>query len=230
MEKLNKFVDYCIQHLDFSIQPPYGYRSAPICALDSVFSIGVKYTSVCNVLTRFCNGLGLEFNGQGREVAVSTTITTSDLLKKIDAKNIDANILAKDYTNKQRTSTKSGILKADAYLQFLKVMKKHEVETVKDIHKICGNLSFEQDIKSITGLASGITLDYLYILAGIDDYVKVDRHITRFCQAATMTNDLTKGCIVSIIREGASILSKELDYKITARHLDHIIWEYKSKQ
>ena len=79
---------------------------------------------------------------------METTITTSDLLKKFDAKNIDANILAKDYTNKQRTSTKSGILKADAYLQYLKVMKKHKVETVKDIHKICGNLTFEQDIKS----------------------------------------------------------------------------------
>lgn len=226
---IKNFVDYCNNHLDFSIESPRGYHSAPICVLDSVFSIGVKYTSVCNVLTRFCAGFGLEFSGQGRNIVVSTSITTTEMLDKMKKKHIDANVLAKDYTNTQRTSSKNGILKADAYIQFLRVLKKHGVDTVGDIRKQCGNLDFENEIKSIKGLSSGITIDYMYILAGIDDYVKVDRHIKNFCEEATSMQNLSKDNIVSLIRDSVVLqTSWPNNINMTPRHLDHIIWVYQS--
>ena len=49
--------DYCDQVLPLataSLGKEYYYQSLPLCVIDAVFSIGVKYKSVQNVVARYC--------------------------------------------------------------------------------------------------------------------------------------------------------------------------------
>ncbi len=215
-QQIQHFAEYCEMHLDFSIGEPPGYLSAPICALDSVFSVGIRYTVVVSSVYRFCNLLNEDFE--------RSKVTTSEVLRIID--EISDEELANQYLTKHRTSTRNGILKATAFRMFLQIMKKHHVETCNDIHKIAGESIFESDIRNIPGQSSGITLDYLYILSGMKEYVKDDRHIQNFINSVFPHNNFEHGDRVILIQETARMMSKFLHPDMTPRHLDHIIWNY----
>lgn len=215
-QQIQQFAKYCEQHLDFNIGDPPGYLSAPICALDSVFSIGIRYSVVVSSVYRFCDLLHVEFE--------RTTITTSEVLRIIDG--ISDDDLANQYLTRHRTSTNNGILKATAFRMFLQTMQTHRVETCDNIHAISGDIDFENDIKTIPGQRSGITLDYLYILSGMTEYVKDDRHIKCFFNEVFPQNNFSHDDRVNIIREAAHIMSHGLHPGMTPRHLDHIIWNY----
>ena len=219
-EIISRFVDYCDQHLDFNIESPDGYSSAPLCALDSVFSIGVRYGSVINVVTRFlelCGGLTMD-----------TTISTSEVLAKLEQHSPEA--LSELLHNYQRTDThKRSILKSEAYLQFLHVMQAFNIETCDDIRKNVNNCEFQTAIRSIRGQTSGLTVDYLFILANVENYVKVDRHIERFVRNAVGDPSLNKYQIIEIVRRGAERMSQNAHPGMNARHLDHIIWKMQSQ-
>jgi len=215
---IDRFISYCENHLDFSIQAPIGYQSAPLCALDSVFSIGVKYKSVENVVSNFLIFLG--------NLPMDTTISTSDVLDRIGNMSVDDLAVV---LNRQRTSTRgNSILKAEAFLRYLNIMQEFRIESCEDVRNSIDNQDFHNQIKAIPGQRSGLTLDYLYILARVDNYVKVDRHITRFTCAATGVRNLTKDEIIHCIRTAATYMSENNYYGMNARWLDHIIWTYQS--
>ncbi len=215
----NSFVDYCENTLDFSLPAPAGYRSAPICALDSIFSIGVRYGSVKKVVSNFLHWLG--------DLPMDTDITTSDVLDRIGTRT--ASELSAELKNYQRTDThEQSILKSDAYMQFLQVMQRFTVETCDDIEMMTENQWFQSTIKSIRGQSSGLSLEYLFILAGIESYVKVDRHITRFAETATGESDLTKEQIINLVRTAAKYMAHQKHPGMNARWLDHLIWTYQS--
>lgn len=214
-----RFIDHCETTLDFTIPAPPGYRSAPLCALDSVFSIGVKYGSVKKVVSNFLHWLGPH--------SMDTEITTSEVLNRIG--NRTDSEFSEILHNFQRTDTHDGsILKSDAYIQFLTVMQRFNVETCDDIERMVHNQDFQDTIKSIRGQSSGLTLDYLFILARIESYVKVDRHITRFVQTATGKSDLTKDQIINLVRTASKFMSYQKHPGMNARWLDHIIWTCQS--
>ena len=218
---LKSFIDYCEKTLDFSQPTPPGYKSAPICALDSVFSIGVKYGSVTRVVRNFLYWLG--------DLAIETEITTSEVLDRIGTRTDSE--LSELLSNYQRTDTKEdSILKSNAYMQFLHVMQRFNVETCEDIERMVDDQEFQSTIKSIRGQSSGLTLEYLFILARIESYVKVDRHITRFTQTATGMRDLSKEQIINLVRTASKLMSFQKHPGMNARWLDHLIWTYQSSQ
>lgn len=60
-EKINKIVSFLVDNYDlesFELPSEYDYSCLPLCILDAVFSIGVKYKSVENVISRFCAKTG----------------------------------------------------------------------------------------------------------------------------------------------------------------------------
>lgn len=215
-QQIKQFADYCEQHLYFSIGDPPGYFSAPICALDSVFSIGIRYTIVVSSIYRFCQLIKQDFE--------TSTITTSEVLTLID--KISDEELAEKYLTKHRTSTKNGILKTTAFRLFLQTMQAYHVETCDDIHSIAGNSSFENAIKMIPGQRSGITLDYLYILSRMENYVKDDRHIQTFINDIFPKNNFNHDDRIELVRGAALILSQGTHPGMTPRYLDHLIWNY----
>lgn len=61
-EKINKIVSFLVDNYDlesFELPSEYDYSCLPLCILDAVFSIGVKYKSVENVISRFCAKTGV---------------------------------------------------------------------------------------------------------------------------------------------------------------------------
>lgn len=213
------FIDYCEKMLDFSQQAPPGYKSAPICALNSVFSIGVKYASVKNVVNNFLHWLG--------DLPMETEITTSEVLDRIGYRTDTE--LSGLLNNFQRTDThENSILKSEAYILFLQVMQRFNVETCEDIARMVDDQDFQSTIKSIRGQSSGLTLEYLFILARIESYVKVDRHITRFAQTATGKGNLSKEQIINIVRTASKYMACQNHPGMNARWLDHLIWTYQS--
>lgn len=218
---IKRFIEYCECNLDFTILPPSGYSSAPLCALDSVFSIGVRYINVKNVINNFleiCECINLQ-----------TEISTSEVLDRLGGYTPDK--LSDMLHNHQRTDTKpNSILKADAYIQFLKVMQKYKIENCHDIRNSINDISFQNEIRAIRGQTSGLTLEYLFILARVEDYVKVDRYIERFVGTAMNGKSLNKHQIIELIRSAAKIMSETDHPGMTPRYLDHIIWETMSRK
>lgn len=131
------------------------------------------------------------------------------------------------YKNKQRTSTRGGILKSEAVLNFSKVLLSFDVNYFQDVHKIINDVNFENAIKQIPGQSSGISLSYFYMLAGSEYEIKPDRMIQRFIQCATgkfHTPDECKHIIIAV----CNILSQ--DHLLTPRLLDYLIWSYQRQQ
>ena len=128
------------------------------------------------------------------------------------------------FRNRQRTSTKSGILKAEAVLRFAEVLRKYNVNYFQDVPLIISSLSFEEDIKKIPGQKSGKSLRYFFMLSGSDDFIKPDRMILWFLKDILQRN-VTSEEAQYLLREVSKRLKPKYP-KITPRVLDHAIWTY----
>lgn len=219
---VEKFVNYCKTNLDLTQKPPQGYQSVPLSALDAVFSIGIRYTTVCNIIERFCNKLELDWR--------TSEVTTSEVLAKIE--KVELNTLTSEYLSANRTSSKNGILKAEAYKRALCVLKSNKIERCSDVIKNAKDNAFESAFKAIPGQSSGISLKYFYMLCGDEDLVKPDRHIIRFVSISlnkvTLTNQEVKD-IPMLFKDACQLLKKER-FDTTPRGLDYIIWNYMRKK
>lgn len=202
---------------DYELPEVYYYKHLPLCVIDSIFSIGVKYEIVQNTLNRFCDYYKID------KFSKSEELTTSDFLKLMKEKSI-LELTENIYQNKQRTSTRNGILKSEAVILFLEVLQKFNIEKLSDIDKIFNNQQFEIEIKKIPGQNSGISLVYFFMLAGSDELIKPDRMIIRFLENISgekvSLND-SQYILVEVSRE-----LKKNGFKITPKKLDYLIWNY----
>lgn len=223
-EKINEIVNFLADNYDlgsFELPSEYDYSCLPLCILDAVFSIGVKYTAVEHVISRFCSKTGVPKHPDpsAEEYTVSAFC---DYIDAVGAKVFENDILE----NHQRTSSKNGIPKAEAVWQVAKLLRKNQIDTKADFNaKMSPEL--EKQYKKIQGQSSGISLNYLKMLAGSDDLVKPDRHIMKFltdvcgfkifkpCQAQPIIDEVTK------------ILKSEFP-SISQRKVDYMIWNYMS--
>jgi hypothetical protein len=202
---------------NYVLQDEYNYSHLPLCVIDSIFSIGVKYEGVQNVVNRFCQHYKIDKFSTTEELSTSYFL---NLMEQQTAQELANNI----YKNRQRTSTVNGILKSEAVILFLKVLKKFEVEKLNDIDKIITNECFESEIKNITGQKSGISLKYFLMLAGSDELIKPDRMILRFLEKISGENLSLNDCQMILTAVTAEL--KKDGFDITAKKLDNIIWNY----
>ena len=220
-----KVVNYCILTLDFENRSEtFGnyYSSLPLCVIDSVFSIGVRYTAVTNAINRLCEHykIAQTINPITYIPSKSKQTTTSEFLQLI--KGDTTRFIAKNILTLQRTSSTNGILKAEAAIRFLKVLKDFNIEYYQDVSKVTIDEGFENSIKKIPGQKSGISLKYFFMLAGNDNLIKPDRMIHRFLLKATGQNFKNEECQIIL-----TAVTKELNnkgYKLTPKLLDDIIW------
>ncbi|TRX37981.1 hypothetical protein FNW52_03525 [Flavobacterium sp. ZT3R18] len=202
---------------NYKLPDEYNYGHLPLCVIDSIFSIGVKYEAVKNVVNRFCDHYKIDKSSNTEE------LTTSHFLELMEQQTVQE--LAENiYKNRQRTSTVSGILKSEAVVLFLKVLQKYKVESLNDIDKIITNDQFEIEIKKISGQKSGISLQYFFMLAGSDDLIKPDRMILRFLENILEEKVSLNDC--QVILTGVTEQLKNNGFNITAKKLDNLIWNY----
>ena len=228
-ENIEKTTEYCIEKLSTLVtahkEKEYYYASMPLCVVDSVFSIGVRYEGVKNTVDRLC--INYNITQKAKRIAtvpkVEDQLPTSEFLKFFG--DTPPETLAEEiYGNRQRTSVKNGILKAEAVVRFLSVLNDFGVQYYQDVPKIVSNDSFEFCIKNIPGQGSGISLKYFLMLAGNDKLIKPDRMIIRFLQDATGIKFNLVECETILV--GVSAVLNKNGVKMTPKLLDRLIWSY----
>lgn len=202
------------------------YASVPICVINAVFSINTKFEAVLNVINRFCKYYNYEamYAVKGKIPPIEKQKSVSIVYKLL--KKYDAQILAERiFQNRQRTSPTNGILKAEAVMRFMKILKEFGVEYFQDVPRLILDESFEASIKEIPGQKSGISLKYFFMLTGSKDLIKPDRMILSFIyDAIGQKYNPTEALL--LIRETVKDLQNKGFKKINARHLDNLIWNY----
>jgi hypothetical protein len=227
---IDKIVNYCRNNLDLSkarLADEYSYRSLPLCVIDTIFSIGARYQSTDLTVKRFCAYFGLERLSLVRYPDPASQISISEFLAIYDRIGIEE-MANQVYQNRQRTSTRNGVLKAEAVWRVGVLLHGHGVEYLQDVDSVIGERDFEEKFQAIPGQASGISLRYFYMLVGSDNYVKPDRMISRFIRSATNKNLSIEEMHQAIV-SAAKLLSTEYPH-LTPRLLDNLIWNYQRQR
>ena len=128
------------------------------------------------------------------------------------------------YGSRNLTSPRGGILKSQATLLFAKCLKAHSIEFIQDVPRVAQNTKFESDIRAIPGQRSGLSLQYFWMLAGSDDFIKPDRMVLRFL-ATALDRDVSVLEASPLLRAVCQHLASNYP-KLTPRLLDHEIWKY----
>ena len=220
----------CISELDLvsaHLSPEYYYDSLPQCIIDAVYSIGVNYTATRNTVINYCNNK--------RVKRLSTPLgshsdkhTVNELLSNISP-YINGDFGAGDlFGNRQRTSSRSGILKAEAVYRFATVLADNGIQTIADIRSASLPTIdlIEKQIKEIPGQSKGISFSYFLMLSGGDDQMKIDRWLLRFVGDAIGNVNYNN---VNQAYTDLYVVCAELQKiypELTPRLLDHTIWSY----
>lgn len=211
--EIDRLVTYCEENLgDKDLwHTPEGYpRSLALCIIDSLYSTGSHYTSVVNVITRYQKTQG-------------TTHGAKDLLASIEcaggarawAENVAENM-------KPASTSPKALLKAEVIAEAAGGLDHLGIDTVEQLRGAVADSPTDNPVyrmwKKLPSQSSGVTYNYLLILAGMPS-VKPDRMILRFlADALGEDSDLSPDKAVELITETAKVLN------VDPRALDHIAW------
>jgi hypothetical protein len=202
--------------------PAYEYSSVPLCVIDAVFSIGVRYESTERTVTEFCDRFGWQRDGRGREKEHSITEFVR-IMRPYENRWED---MACDvFRNRQRTSSRSGILKAEATYRFAKVLQEFGIENFEDVLRSGLRDDLRRASKVIPGQGSGLSYAYFLILAGNENGVKADRMVTRFIADALGKRSVDSEMAEELVRNASAALRNEFP-RLVPSSLDNKIWKY----
>jgi hypothetical protein len=220
--------DHCERVLDLKnakLNEEYFYQSLPLCVLDAVFSIGVRYEGTRHTVIRYC-----DYFKVARIRDDKTTIPTqsdqesiSTFLARVEGIGIQR-FTDEVLMNRQRTSSRSGILKSEASFLFARALKSNGVDYLQDVPPLISNDAFERKIKAIPGQGSGISLRYFFMLAGSDLFIKPDRHIKDFIKdgiGVAPNLDQSQSLLYKV-----AMKLKSKHTHLTPRLLDNLIWNF----
>ena len=227
-DDVQKLANHCRKVLDLKeakLSPEYFYQSLPLCIIDAVFSLGVKYEGTRRTVKRYCDYFNLERIRKSREAIPSKDEQESveSFKQKMDSLGLEK--FTKDiFRNRQRTSTKSGILKSEAVLRFASVLCKFGVNYFQDISKVISDEMFEKEIMNIPGQTSGLSLGYFFMLSGSNEFIKPDRMVLRFLEAA-LERRVSPGKAKELVTKTVSNLRSSY-HGLTPRLLDNEMWKF----
>ncbi|MCG7519501.1 hypothetical protein [Ruegeria sp. Ofav3-42] len=201
------------------------YASLPLCVIDAVFSIGVTYTSTANTVTRFCERQGWTKSLAPDAPRATGEHTISEFLALFDGLTPDQ--MADDlFGNRQHTSTRSGILKAEAVRQYAEALQANGIEDFGDMTETRLTM-IEKQVRRIPGQGSGISFDYFRMLAGNDNLIKPDRMVQRYvAKAANMRPERVTPEFARSVLQNAITKLAERGFAWTPRQLDYAIWTW----
>ena len=232
MTKINKISFVCEQKLNLStisLGNEYYYNSLPFCIIDAVFSIGVTYSSTQKTVLNFANYFKLKLYRENKKTLpnINEQLSVKDFLDFYE--QYDSNYFAeKIYNNRQRTSTRNGILKSLAVYEFAKVLSSFNINYFQDIKNLKLNSNFEANIKEIIGQGSGISLSYFYMLSGDDAYIKPDRMVLRFLKEI-LGDEPKLDEAIELLQATCEQLKNKYS-SLTPRKLDYVIWNYQKEK
>jgi hypothetical protein len=203
------------------------YASLPLCAADSVFSIGVRYAATRAAVRRFCARQGWQETVAPEAMRQRGEHRVSDYLAICDGMTPEQ--MADDlFGNRQRTSPISGILKAEAVQHFCAALVEAGIEDFCDMDDAKLDAA-EALVRRIPGQKSGISFDYFRMLAGDDDLIKPDRMVQRYIAGAlgvAPQKVSPESARVMVQKAAHSLRAEGFDW--SPRRLDHTIWAFQS--
>lgn len=202
----------------------YSYASLPLCVIDAVFSIGVRYGTTQATVDRFCKHTGWQKFATSRKDRGRGSHSMSDLISILGQKT-DDETAGDIFVNRQRTSSKAGILKSSAVRLFAEALRDSGIQTFMDISPEKLELA-EAGVLSLPGQSSGISFDYFRMLAGDDNLVKPDRMVQRYVANALKLDRTPTPRLASVlVRLAARELSRH-GRCWTPLQLDYAIWTH----
>jgi len=136
------------------------------------------------------------------------------------------------FENCQRTSSKNGILKAEAVHSFANALLAAGINQPSDLRNHTKLAEAEKLVKRIPGQGPGTTFTYFLMLAGEDDFVKSDTHIRRFVSDALSIdwrNLVSADRAANLVTETARRFAVSFP-GLTPAKLDHAIWAYQKSR
>jgi hypothetical protein len=209
---------------DAALGDEHEYASLPLCVIDAVFSIGVRYASTKLVPPRWAEAQTPEWPVHRRGSTIEHSI--SDFLAALapfTCEELAVNI----FKNSQRTSSQSGALKAGAVRQFAAALQKAGIERFADLGDETKLELAEAYVKDVKGQSSGISFDYFRILVG-HETVKADRMVCRFVACAAGLEHVAPTVAKRAVIDAAALLRANFP-NINTRILDYVIWNYESR-
>jgi hypothetical protein len=186
------------------------YYSLPLCVLDAVFSIGVRYEAVRNVVARYCADASVRKTRQYG--APFPDRTDQESITRFCARLRSwgtSDQVADRLGSRQRTSTHptSSILKAEAALRFAEQLRANRIEHLQDMAELsAGGIALaEGAVRTIPGQHSGISWSYFRMLSGTEDQVKPDRMLLGFV-AAAVGRQVSTDTATQLVRGAAAAL------------------------
>lgn len=227
--RIAQTIDRSLDLASASLPDEYYYSSLPLCVIDAVFSIGVRYSGVQATVRRYCERFARQQvrKDRGRLPPRDEQESISELCAHFE----DIGIVQMEegiFRNRQRTSTRNGIPKADAVWRFARALRSKGIECLQDVSSSLPTGELEKEIRAIPGQLSGISLQYFWMLAGSEDLIKPDRMIMRFLERCLDRKVPTQDAL-HLLR-GATDLLRPTYPQLTSRLLDYVIWKSESQK
>jgi hypothetical protein len=201
------------------------YSSLTSCILAAVFSINARYKLVIATIKRYRAFYHLPPLGAPDLPASTGEPGVSDFISQVEARGVEdfaANVLH----NRMRTSSRGGVLKAQAALDFARVLRRYGIEEISQVLSCPKLAELELDLRKVHGQSSGISTDYFMMNVGDTNRIKPDRWVIGFLVDA-LKRSVSQAEAQVLFNAVCSELA--VDYPgITPRALDLAVWEWKS--
>jgi len=134
----DRIAQYCEAHLNLhnaELSEEYFYHSLPFCIIDAIFSLAARYSLTRNTVIRFCDGQGLKrLRPKGSPCPDIPEQYSVRQFEEFLSGYDDYELIASEiFDNRQRTSTRNGILKDEAVHSFARVLLQHHANYFQDI-------------------------------------------------------------------------------------------------
>jgi hypothetical protein len=213
-------------------QARWGHLS--LCVLDSTFSINARYDAIVAPLVhRYAEWAGLSstiFRGEELAGQVSPRNDEQTLSAFLESTSgmTDEDFAREVLRNRNRTSSRNGILKSEASRRIAQTFVDEQVETLADVSALLADLdrvkAVEAKLARIPGSGTqGIRTGYIWMTAGDDSHVKPDRHILRWLREILQRN-------VTVLEARALLTDSAQDLGLTPWAVDHAIWKHMARR
>jgi hypothetical protein len=212
--------------------PPRVNRWAhlPLCVLDAVYSIGAQYSGTARTVRAYATLEDLVHVVEPAQHVADGVFATheqpvSHLRARIDRAGPET--FAARVENRQRTSPRGGVLKAEATRQYAHILATHGVERLADVTALLTRpedvAAVERDLAKVPGHGGyGLRTAYLWMLAGDDLHVKPDRMVIGWLGSVLDRRPE--------VREASALVVEAAEkLQVTPWELDHAIWTAQRK-
>lgn len=207
--------------------PPRVTRWAhlPLCVLDAVYSIGAQYSGTARTVRAYAAQEHLlHVVEPAHQVADGVFAAYEQPVSHLRAviEHDGPDTFAARVNNRQRTSPRGGVLKAEAARQYADILATHGVERLADVTVLLtqpkGLAAIERDLAKVPGHGwYGIRMGYLWMLAGDDLHVKPDRMVIGWLGTVLDRKP-------DVLEASALVAEAAQKLGVTPWELDHAIW------